>query len=57
MKAIKVRNLFGCIPDWEYYGEEATFTYNDVLYMRLADAYDWYIVKTELIEDIDYETV
>lgn len=57
MKAVKVRNLFGLIPNWEYNGKDATFTYNDVLYMRLADAYDWYVVKAEWIEDIDYETV
>lgn len=57
MKAVKVRELFGTIPERGYHGDESVFTYNDELYMPLIEAYNWYIVRDEWIEDIDYEIV
>lgn len=58
MKAVKVKNLFGIIPEWKYQGEHYVFTYDNELYMPLGIAYDNnYIVHDEWIEDIDYETI
>lgn len=45
MKAVKIKELFGTIPEWTYIGSESVFTYN------------WYIVRDKWIEDIDYEIV
>lgn len=53
MKAVKVRELFGTIPEWGYHGDESVFTYNDELYMPLSEAYNWYVVRDEWIEDIE----
>lgn len=53
MKAVKVKELFGTIPEWTYFGSESVFTYNNELYMPLIEAYNWYIVRDEWIEDID----
>lgn len=53
MKAVKVRELFDTIPEWRYYGEESVITYNNELYMPLIEAYNWYIVRDEWIEDIE----
>lgn len=52
MKAVKVKDLFGRIPEWTYFGSEFVFTYNNELYMPLIEAYNWYIVEDEWIEDI-----
>lgn len=58
MKAVKVRELFGFIPDTEYKGESDVFTYGGELYMTLEDAYDCrYVIRDEWIEDIKYEIV
>lgn len=57
MKAVKVKELFGIIPEWTYRGSESVLTYNNELYMPLIEAYNWYIVRDEWIEDIDYEMV
>lgn len=53
MRAVKVKELFGTIPEWGYMGSESVFTYNNELYMPLIEAYNWYIVRDEWIEDID----
>lgn len=53
MKAVKVKNLFGTIPGWAYFGNESAFTYNNELYMPLIEAYNWYIVKDEWIEEVE----
>lgn len=58
MKAVKVRELFGFVPDTKYKGESDVFTYGDELYMPLKVAYDCaYIIRDVWIEDIDYEIV
>lgn len=57
MKAVKVKDLFGTIPEWTYIGSESVFTYNNELYMPLIEAYNWYIVRDEWIEDIDIEII
>lgn len=53
MKAVKVKGLFGTIQEWTYLGSESVFTYNDELYMPLIEAYNWYVVRDEWIEDIE----
>lgn len=54
MKAVKVKELFGIIPEWTYRGSESVLTYNNELYMPLIEAYNnWYIVRDEWIEDIE----
>lgn len=57
MKAVKVKELFGTIPEWTYLGSESVLTYNNELYMPLIEAYNWYIVRDKWIEGIDYEIV
>lgn len=59
MKAVKVKELFGTVPGWEYNGQDSVFTYNNELYMplRVADNIVGYIVRNEWIEDIGYEIV
>lgn len=58
MKAVKVRELFGLVPDTEYKGEYDVFTYGDELYMPLKVADDCgYVIRDAWIEDIDYEIV
>lgn len=57
MKAVKVKELFCTIPDWRYPGDESVFTYNNELYMPLIEAYNWYIVRDEWIDEIYYEIV
>lgn len=53
MRAVKVKELFGTIPEWTYHGSESVFTYNNELYMPLIEAYNWYVVRDEWIEDIE----
>jgi hypothetical protein len=53
MMAVKVKELFGIIPEFKYLGSESVFTYNDELYMPLIEAYNWYGVCYEWIEDIE----
>lgn len=58
MKAVKVEELFGNVPDWEYNGELYVFTYNNELYMPFEVAYDiGYIIRDEWIEEVTYETI
>lgn len=58
MKAVKVEELFGSVPDWEYKGEPYVFTYNNELYMPFEVAYDiGYIICDESIEEVNYETI
>lgn len=58
MKAVKVKELFGTIPDSKYKGESYVFTYNNELYMPFDVVYDiGYLVRDELIEEVTYETI
>lgn len=58
MKAVKVRELFGTIPDWGYKGEERVLRYDNELYMPLKVADDaGYIIRDAWVEEIDYEIV
>lgn len=54
MKAVKVKELFGCIPNWLWNGYEFAFEYKGELYLPLDVARDWYIVKYAWIEEINY---
>lgn len=45
MKAVKVKELFGTVPNRTYHGRKSVFTYN------------WYIVRDEWIEEVTYETI
>lgn len=58
MKAVKVEELFGSVPDWEYKGKPYVFTYNNELYMPFEVAYDiGYIIRDEWVEEVTYETI
>ena len=57
MKAVKVKELFGTVPNRTYHGRKSVFTYNNELYMPLIEAYNWYIVRDEWIEEVTYETI
>lgn len=57
MKSVKLKELFGIVSDWTYNGSESVFTYNNELYMPLIEAYNWYIVHDEWIEEVNYETI
>ena len=57
MRAVKVEELFGTVPDRPYRGMESVFTYNNELYMPFIEAYNWYIVRDEWIEEVNYETI
>ena len=56
MKAVKVFDLFGIIPNWEYRGQEYVFTYKGELYMPLNVANNiHYIIHDDWIEEINNE--
>lgn len=57
MKAVKVKILFGCIPNWKWNGQESAFEYKGELYLPLDVARDWYSVRYVWIEEINYEIV
>lgn len=58
MKAVKLKELFGTVPDWRYEGELYVFTYNNELYMPFDVAYDiGYSIRDKWIEEVTYETI
>ena len=54
MKAIKVKELFGLIPNWNQRGQDEVFEYNEELYLPLevVDA-KGYNYRHLWIEEID----
>lgn len=57
MKAVKVKELFGTIPNWKWNGQEFAFEYKGELYLPLYVARDWYVVRAKWIEEINYENI
>ena len=57
MKAVKVKKLFSCIPNWSWNGQESAFEYKGELYLPLDVARGWYIIRREYVEEINYEMV
>lgn len=53
MKAISLENLFGIIPDWNYFGYEDEFEYNGKKYLPLTTAIDRYVCREKWVEEID----